>query len=110
MGTRTVGYGKTSLVANSKVLAHALPELIAPIDRQYTLRFLKGTKSADIPQDMNSQWLIFRKLHESFFHLIAQDANFKLKAENWIKKKASPWDTSILKVVDNCLMSGGSTS
>jgi len=102
--------GKTFLVANSKVLAHALPELIAPIDRQYTLRFLKGTKSADIPQDIDRQWLIFRKLHESFFHVIARDKNFKIKAANWIRKKTSPWDTSTLKVVDNCIMSGASTS
>lgn len=35
----TVGTGNTKLVAGSKTLHHLLPELVPPIDREYTLRF-----------------------------------------------------------------------
>jgi len=31
----------TSIVGNSKVMAHLLPNIIPPIDREYTLRYLK---------------------------------------------------------------------
>ncbi len=36
----------TLLVGNSKVLAHALPNLIPPVDREYTLKFLYGRGAA----------------------------------------------------------------
>ncbi len=34
----------TTIVGNSKVLAHLLPNLVAPIDREYTLNYLFGSK------------------------------------------------------------------
>lgn len=34
-----VGVGETKIVAGSKALHHVLPNLVPPIDRQYTLRF-----------------------------------------------------------------------
>jgi CRP-like cAMP-binding protein len=33
---------RTSLVGNSKVMHHMLPNIVPPIDREYTLRFLYG--------------------------------------------------------------------
>jgi hypothetical protein len=36
---------ETQIVAGSKVLYHVLPDLIPPIDRQYTFRFFTGQKS-----------------------------------------------------------------
>jgi len=30
------------LVGNSKVLAHIFPELLSPIDREYTMQFVNG--------------------------------------------------------------------
>jgi len=33
---------KTSLVGNSKVMAHICPNIVPPIDREYTLRYLQG--------------------------------------------------------------------
>ncbi len=34
-----VGMGRTKIVAGSKALHHVLPDLLPPIDREYTLRF-----------------------------------------------------------------------
>jgi len=34
-----VGIGRTKIVAGSKALHHLLPDLVPPIDRQYTIRF-----------------------------------------------------------------------
>ena len=42
-GIRCMATG-TSLVGNSKVLAHLLPNLVPPVDREYTLTFLFGNK------------------------------------------------------------------
>lgn len=35
-------------MAGSKVLRHVLPDLIPPIDRQYTFRFFAGQKTAPV--------------------------------------------------------------
>ncbi len=39
-----VGIGETKLVANTKALHHVLPDLVPPVDREYTLRFFYGQK------------------------------------------------------------------
>lgn len=39
--TLKVSKSSATLVAHSKVLAHVLPDLIPPIDRQYTVRFFE---------------------------------------------------------------------
>ena len=41
----TVGVGQTKIVSGSKALHHVLPELVVPIDREYTLRFFYGHKT-----------------------------------------------------------------
>lgn len=40
-----VSRSETQIVAGSKVLHHVLPDLIPPIDRQYTFRFFTGQKA-----------------------------------------------------------------
>lgn len=40
-----VSRSKTRIVAGSKALHHVLPDLVPPIDRQYTFRFFTGQKS-----------------------------------------------------------------
>lgn len=96
--------GKTILVANSKVLAHALPSLVAPVDRQYTLRYLNGTRSAFVHRDRDRQADLFIALHRGFFHPLATHPEFKAVAESWVSAKKCDWDTSILKVADNCIV------
>jgi hypothetical protein len=41
----SVSTSRTRIVAGSKALHHVLPDLVAPIDRQYTFRFFTGQKS-----------------------------------------------------------------
>lgn len=42
-----VSRSKTRIVAGSKALHHVLPELVPPIDRQYTFRFFTGQKAVN---------------------------------------------------------------
>lgn len=93
----------TSLVGNSKVMHHLLSNIIPPIDREYTLAYLRGNKT--IKNDLDHEWLIMREIISDFFIPVASDRDFEKKACNWIEKKNEyPWDTSILKVVDNLVI------
>ena len=93
----------TSLVGNSKVMAHLLPNVVSPIDRAYTLTHLFG--NGNVQNDLDSEWLLMRKILEGFFYPIANEAVVREKAAEWISDKARyPWDTSMLKVVDNLLI------
>jgi hypothetical protein len=94
---------KTTIVGNSKVMAHLLPNAIAPIDREYTLKFLFGNGS--ITNDLNKEWLLLRKIHEEFFYPIVNDPSFSKTAGQWIADQPKwPWDTSPLKVADNLVI------
>ncbi len=61
-----------TIVANSKALHHLFPELIPPIDRQYTIRFFRhlpeewfNTKHKfrpiNLPQGIEKQFLLFKE-------------------------------------------------
>lgn len=94
---------KTSIVGNSKVMAHLIPNAVAPVDREYTLKFLFG--NGNITNDLDKEWLLFRKIHEEFFYPIANDRAFQHVAVKWIAEQGTwPWDTSLLKVVDNLVI------
>ena len=42
---------------------------------------------------------------EAFFIPVSSDDNFKLMANDWMKKvDVYPWDTSVLKIIDNILI------
>jgi hypothetical protein len=43
-----VSTSETKIVAGSKTLHHVLPDLVSPIDRQYTFQFFTGQKQASI--------------------------------------------------------------
>ena len=93
----------TRIVGNSKVMAHLLPNIIPPIDRQYTLRYLTG--SANIRNGIDREWNLMRDIVEHFFLPIATNGNFKQMVDPWIDDQATyPWDTSILKVIDNLII------
>ena len=94
---------KTLIVGNSKVMAHLLPGVIAPVDREYTLKFLFGT--GFITNNPDKEWQLMRKIHEEFFYPIAQDVSFQGRAAIWMADQVQwPWDTSPLKVVDNLVI------
>jgi hypothetical protein len=93
----------TSLVGNSKVLAHALPRLVAPVDRGYTLAFLFRT--GQIHNDMEAEWNKLRQILENFFYPVSRSEAFTTHAETWMKEsKKFKWDTSLLKVIDNLII------
>ncbi len=93
----------TSLVGNSKVMHHMLPNIVAPIDREYTLRYLRGT--TNISNDLDSEWQVMKGILADFFIPVAGEADFCSKASKWMASQDEyPWDTSVLKVVDNLLI------
>ena len=92
---------KTLLVGNSKVMHHMIPNVIPPIDREYTLRYLCGrTMFANDPE---TEWDVMRSLIEGFFIPVATDVGFAAKAKGWMSA-GHPWDTSVMKIIDNLLI------
>jgi len=93
----------TTIVGNSKVLVHLVPNLVAPIDREYTMNFLFGSKM--FQNGLEREWPLMRKIHEDFYYAVANNKTFRIKAKAWISDEEKyPWDTSILKIVDNLVI------
>jgi hypothetical protein len=93
----------TSIVGNSKVMHHILPNIVPPIDREYTLWYLVGNKS--IKNDLDSEWKLMKDIISDFFIPVASNREFELTAIGWIARKDQyPWDTSLLKIVDNLVI------
>lgn len=94
---------KTSLVGNSKVMAHALPNLIPPVDREYTLKFLFGT--GHIRNDKEREWKKLQTILRGFFYPLLQSESFNSRATEWTQKiDHFRWDTSPLKIADNLVI------
>ncbi|MCM8796687.1 MAG: hypothetical protein NC923_02235 [Candidatus Omnitrophica bacterium] len=94
---------KTRLVGNSKVMAHLLPDLIPPVDRNYTLKYLK--ESISINNKIDKEWNLLKDLLDNFFNPIATNSQFLKKARKWLKNQARYiWDTSIPKIIDNLII------
>jgi hypothetical protein len=98
---------RTLLVGNSKVMHHMLPNVVPPIDREYTLRYLCGNTM--FANDPEKEWLTMRSLISGFFIPVATDEAFVAKARQWIAAKP-PWDTSVMKVIDNLLIGARKTT
>ena len=93
----------SALVGVSKILAHALPNLVPPVDREHTLTFLRG--GGGVPTASKRQWELLRELLEGFFYPMIGDKQFAAKSRAWMSARGrSPWDTSALKVVDNLII------
>ena len=101
-GIRCMATG-TSLVGNSKVMAHLLPNLIPPVDRQYTLKFLFG--HGRITNAVELEWTTLRQVLIDFFYPVVCSPSFQAKAKEWLAdSKWACWDTSELKIVDNLVV------
>lgn len=101
-GVKVMASG-TTLVGNSKVMHHMLPNVIPPIDHEYTLWFLRGNTT--IRNDLETEWLLMKEIISQFFIPVASDTTFYSKAKQWMKRNEDyPWDTSVLKVVDNLVI------
>jgi hypothetical protein len=93
----------TSLVGNSKVMAHALPNLVPPVDREYTLRFLFGGTS--ISNDIDREWEKLETILRGFFYPLVRSEVFRAKARQWQSEQSRlRWDTSPLKIADNLVI------
>lgn len=91
----------TSLVGNSKIMAHALPHLIPPIDREYTLTYLYG--NGNIRNDKSWEWSRLRQIVSTFFYPIIDATEFLQARKHW-NVREFPWDTSPLKSADNLVI------
>lgn len=97
---------RTRLVGNSKVMHHMLPNIVPPIDREYTLWYLRGNKN--IRNDLEYEWQLMKGIISEFFIPVASDSAFEAKASQWMGRRDEyPWDTSVIKIVDNLVI--GST-
>lgn len=101
-GIRCMASG-TSLVGNSKVMAHALPNLVAPVDREYTLKFLFG--HGQIRNGIDEEWQKLQTILSGFFYPVLRAEAFKSRAAEWMgRTNVFKWDTSPLKIVDNLVI------
>lgn len=93
----------TSIVGNSKVMAHMVPNIVPPIDREYTLKYLKG--NTNIRNGIDYEWKLMKEIISEFFIPIARNTEFVKKANDWIADQSKyPWDTSVFKVIDNLVI------
>jgi hypothetical protein len=92
-----VGIGQTILIANSKALHHLLPELIPPVDRQYTLTFFFDNTML-LP---HNQERMFKTMYP-YVHEIALACRERITAS--MDTGRSLWNTSATKVIDNAII------
>jgi hypothetical protein len=97
----------TSLVGNSKVVHHMLPNIVPPIDREYTLRYLCGNTT--IANDVERERQMMKQMISGFFIPVTVNPAFAAKAELWIAA-GHPWDTSVMKIIDKPSTTSGGTS
>jgi hypothetical protein len=84
------------IVGNSKTLAHLLPNLTPPIDRQYTIRFFAKTLSnfKNLQEEIEFYNHITHKCYE-FIQILKKDTNIKIDDQ---------FNSSLPKIFDNLLM------
>ena len=89
-----IGVGQTKIVGGSKALHHLLPDLVPPIDREYTLRFFYGHTTVR-PQEQETK---FKEMYPRF-HRIA------VSCSHQIQERLGPgMNTSVTKVIDNAIV------
>lgn len=88
------------LVGRSKVLAHLMPDWIAPIDRAHTLKFLYNSTS--IPKKASDQCDFLKEIHEDFIKPVS--ARIHTRISTWVQSaSACGWDSSVPKTIDNLI-------
>lgn len=88
-----ISSAKTKIIANSKALHHLLPQLMPPIDRQYTLQFFYGHKTISGRDEQ-----IFREIYPQF-HRIGSRSEVAIN-----KHLGHGFHTSETKVIDNAIV------
>lgn len=104
-----VSISNALIVAHSKTLAHLLPDLIPPIDRQYTVRFFtqnsdnfftQGRKyrQINLPSDRGAQFADFKK------YCCGIKRMFDRCDSSIFSMDSSTFNTSYPKIMDNMIM------
>ena len=88
-----IGIGQTRIVSGSKALHHLIPELVPPVDREYTLRFFFNHKNLN-----KSGEDAFREMYPHF-HRIAVSCRDQIEA-----RLGKGMHTSFTKVIDNAIV------
>jgi hypothetical protein len=106
----------TVLVANSKALHHLVPELVPPIDRQYTIRFFyheqrsftrvdrngrRKWHQVNVPASVEEQYRLFREVCLKMREILRMPA-FQALAR--VDCPDAPFNTSLVKIVDNMIV------
>jgi hypothetical protein len=91
-----VGIGETKIVAGSKALHHVLPDLVPPIDREYTLRFFYNHTTLNRGDEKP-----FREMYP-WFHYIARSCLEDIQSRLGVRM-----NTSVTKVIDNAIVGYG---
>ena len=94
-----IGTAETKIVIGSKTLHHVLPDLVPPIDRQYTLNFFYGHKTLNLGDEKP-----FREIFPQF-HRIATACSSKIGSflsPQWNSR--TQMNTSTMKIVDNAIV------
>jgi hypothetical protein len=89
---------KTPLVTFSKTLHFILPNLIAPIDRKYTLRFFYGKNPEGCFTSRQKQFDVFWKIEMEF----SKYAQKQKELSSFVE--VNGWNRSIPKVLDNAVI------
>ncbi len=88
-----VSVSQTKIVANSKALHHILPELMPPIDREYTLRFFYNHTTLNQGDEV-----AFKEIYPHFYK-IASTCKDKIMSHIGVGM-----NTSQTKVIDNAIV------
>lgn len=95
LGSLKVSTSATRIVAGSKALHHVLPDLVPPIDRQYTFRFFTGQKAVNSGDE--------RAFLEWFPYLAEIGRRASTQIEDALDRGGF-MATSAAKVVDNAII------
>lgn len=87
---------KTQIVGTSKLMHFLLPNLVMPIDRTYTLKFLSPNSNSW--KDINAEFDEFEKVFITFYKLAKR---FNLTAHD---TNDQTWNTSVPKIIDNAII------
>ncbi len=102
-----VSKSNSKIVGNSKTLAHILPDLIPPIDRQYTILFFQKEPFNFIDKTGKLKQPTLKKIDENdyFNHIIEKTYDFVnfIKNNNLVKIQ-QPFNTSYPKIFDNLII------
>ncbi len=107
--TLRVSISDATIVAHSKTLAHIIPNLVPPIDRQYTIRFFTQDnrefftesgkyKLINLPKDIEAQFTGFKK-YSCRMKALLDRCDHELFMIN-----KETFNTSFPKIIDNLIM------